>query len=235
MSTCIEVTDSLVGGVFSGFEEDAIRITENNAVLVHADVNDTVGVDEAHCDGIQLIPPKVFTHREQFALGEISGVVIASCRINSPGQLQGIFCSDGLVRDTRIYFNKIQTKSPWVIMFRGFMSGRIVGNIDGEGKPCRVDLKNARVGGNAGDGELEILSFLDPCYTYSPLEEITNDTGSFVDERGIPTNLNSSYLTDFDIHEFRKELGSYEAPRKWDLHAKLIKEIARKHGNAFSW
>lgn len=191
----------------TGFFEDAIRITDSFSNCAGNTIIDTA-IDNraAHRDAIQLIPQGSFT-RSQYAGAMLSNVAIMNNHIRSHNLLQGIFCSDGLLKDIHIMDNVIETNSVHYITLNGLLSGCIVNNLDVNGVPCPILLNPLRIGGNPGTGNVWVLSFSDKLkYNYAPI-------GDIVDVQSLPfvidnrTSLYSSqsadiFLTDFDLDGF---------------------------------
>lgn len=100
---------------------------------------------------------------DQMAGAILDGATVENCTITSRnGTLQGIFSSDGLLKNITILNNKITTQGYHFITFNGLLSGSIGGNLlqsTGQYIP-KIYLNPARIGGNmADDGVLCLLSF----------------------------------------------------------------------------
>lgn len=182
--------DIIENRMISRFEEDAIRVIGKYAYINRVSIIDTCHSDAAHRDAIQIIPPNECRNL-QFAGASTNHVSICNCSIFSQGQLQGIFCSDGLIESAYITDNQIETMSEHKITINGLMSGVISRNVNAEGDPVRVVLNNLRIGGAEN---IWIKSFRNKEYGRVIGENIIDNRGKN-DKRGI-------CLDDFDLDAF---------------------------------
>lgn len=86
-------------------------------------------------------------------------VTIQKNNINSAGELQGIFASDGAFRELKIKNNIIHTGSKYKIRIAGLLSGKISGNKNNSGQLLKkgdIELRPIRIGGGAN---IYIISF----------------------------------------------------------------------------
>lgn len=108
--------------------------------------------DLAHRDVMQLIPAPNESGSDQMAGAMMSNVEIEENIIQSQGQLNGIFGSDGAFKNLNIKNNHIQTKGEHTISINGMLSGSIKNNTDTLGKPLKakkIKLLPLRIGGGA--------------------------------------------------------------------------------------
>ena len=236
----------LNGDYLEDFTEDAVRVISGgvcvrNATLIDARGEDDAYRDEAHRDGIQLIPKgdwqsgKGFiVPRAQYASGLIDGLLVENCHIRSRGQLQGIFMSDGRANSVAILSNVIQTAGFHSISLSGVHSGHIQGNVKEDGTPCPVHLWPNRIGGNMDGDIVCVVGYSDPRYEMQPLEVIMPDEyeRSFAKDRRtvIKDNPNVTYLTDFDQDGFWSAVEKMDVSRDVLAHTKALKTLAREFG-----
>lgn len=185
--------ESLHNKIISAFAEDAIRLNGKNGFIDRVSIIDTANSDAAHRDAIQIIPPSETLPNQQFAGAVTNFVNINACTIFSTGQLQGIFCSDGLIKSALITDNQIQTASQHAITINGLLSGLITRNVDEHGNPVRVVLNNLRIGG--GVANIWIKSFKDHYY-----EDVIGE--DIIDNRGLEHHKNGVYIDNFDLDLF---------------------------------
>lgn len=204
------------------FTADAIHIRRSNQQIVGNTIRDSMletaygqaqnYADMAHRDAIQLIPA------DQFAGGELENVVIASNRISSIGKLQGIFASDGILRNLSITFNSIDTQSEHKITLNGLVGqeNHIEGNRDHRGDLVPIQLNPIRLGGNLATGNVWILSVVEEDqeqYGYGYIN-IGGDIASgadpyqhIQDQRGVAQNRDRANgdvnLLDFPMSEYK--------------------------------
>lgn len=174
-SSCICTFHDKAGIELTGTQTDAVRIWNNGSRLNNLTITDNRTYDEAHRDAIQLIPPPMvdpvkknpdgtpWRLGDQMAGAILDGATVENCTITCHnGTLQGIFSSDGLLKNINILNNTITTQAYHFITFNGLLSGIIGGNLlQSTGKYIpKIHLNPARIGGNmADDGVLCILSF----------------------------------------------------------------------------
>lgn len=174
--------------------EDGIHVRTNNAIVELCAIKNTKA-NKGHLDGIQIIP------FNQFGLGSVSMIKIRNNTIYSSANLQGIFCSDGLVRKATIENNVVQTKSPHAISIGGLLSGSIKNNTDASGNPIKARLYPARIGGG---NNLWILSWADTI-NYEPIP-----SSEFVDDiRTIYGTLKGMIVEGFPYAKFMFEYNRY--------------------------
>lgn len=133
------INDTILTSPF-GVAFDAL-VNSINRRLVELNVANSIKFlrQMAHRDAIQLIP------RDSMLAGELSGVKITSNVINSSGELQGIFASDGLFRNITITGNRVNVGGTHSITINGLLSGSISSNVTN--KP--IKLLPLRIGGSA--------------------------------------------------------------------------------------
>jgi hypothetical protein len=184
-STCTCTFSDKQNIELTGTQTDAVRIWNNGSRLNNLTINDNRAYNEAHRDAIQLIPPAMFDPAKKnpdgspYRIGDqtagaiLDGATIENCTIHCPGgTLQGVFASDGLLRNIQVLNNTITTQGFHFITFNGLLSGSIGGNrlkSTGEYTP-KIYLNPARIGGTmVDDGMLCILSFAGSNITYQPI------------------------------------------------------------------
>ena len=163
-------------------QTDAVRIWQHDASLQNLSITDNRTYSVAHRDAIQLIPPPAYkdvtdatgkTVKQKLA-DQMAGTILENpsvthCIVRAPNApLQGIFMSDGLVRNATITANDITVKGAHAISIAGMLSGTISNNrlyevsIIGTTLVPRIRLFPLRIGGNmADDGVVCILGFAD--------------------------------------------------------------------------
>ena len=186
-SSCICTFKDKASIELTGTQTDAVRIWNNGSRLTNLTITDNRIYNEAHRDAIQLIPPPMldpsrkaadgtpFRLGDQMAGAILDGATVENCTITSRnGTLQGIFSSDGLLKNITILNNSITTQGYHFITFNGLLSGSIGGNLlqsTGQYIP-KIYLNPARIGGNmADDGVLCLLSFAAGGITYEPITQ----------------------------------------------------------------
>lgn len=224
----------VIGHWLSDFTEDAIRVM-GAGVVAHNTIVDTYASTKAHRDAIQLQPTCPLMPRAQYAGAALRDVEIIGNHIRSKGQLQGIFCSDGLIPSIQVMDNVIQTQSVHFISLAGVLSGFMEGNITAEGKPCPITFYPLRIGGAPDDKNIWVWSFLNPHYRYEPIEEIIADYETDVhrDLRMKLFNTKDTYLKNFDLDSFWQFACEQSAPLDALEHARLIQNWALTFGDPF--
>ena len=161
-------------------QTDAVRIWQHNVSLQNLSITDNRSYTTAHRDAIQLIPPPAYkevtdatgkTVKQKLA-DQMAGTIldnpsVNACIVRAPNApLQGIFMSDGLVRNANITSNDITVKGAHAISLAGVLSGTISHNrlyevsLTGLNLMPRIRLFPLRIGGNmADDGVVCILGF----------------------------------------------------------------------------
>lgn len=204
------------------FSEDAINIKASGQCLKGNRIIDSVigtALDQqhslaqrAHRDGVQLIPTKAGVGNYQFMAGTLEDLIIDNNYIISKGLLQGIFASDGVLRNISIVNNCIDTQAEHKITLNGLLSGKLSNNRDSSGQLLSIYLGPLRIGGNLATGNVWVLSFAaDDEYRYAPLSEIipqsdqsadaANPYPHVRDERHKPQNR-SGHLGDTNLYAF---------------------------------
>ncbi len=216
------------------FPTDATRIIAHDCAVTHCTIIDDKSSVAAHCDAVQLIPPPSMP-RGQYAADPLFGARVENCHIRSNGKLQGVFCSDGLLFDTRITDNVIDTQGQHYISLNGLLSGQILRNVKPDGTPCPIYLGNLRIGGGLEQlGELEIISFSSDLIRYAPLSSIVDEASLpwVVDDRGLINTTSNAYLKNFDVTGFRRALCEISTfPKDVLEHCRLFHRIAKKWGD----
>lgn len=210
---------------------DAIRVTESNQVVagqVIIDKADYTTKQKAHRDAIQIIPTRQDgTFNTQFAGACIHGIEIRNNTVESDGQLQGVFCSDGMIDKGWITDNTLDTKSEHSISLC-MLSGHIANNRNRAGELVPVKLYPLRIGGNS-DGRFNVwvLSFKDGQYRYDSASKIVKDSSQrhVVDYRfGGHRNKGDIYLREFDLDGFMQET------KRRQLTADQMRDLSLKYG-----
>jgi len=170
----------------------------------------------AHRDGIQLIPSAT---NARYVGDIMRHVSITENYIQSNGDLQGIFATDGLFKDVDIINNKISTKGKHIIAINGFLSGEISGNKELNGellKKEKIILSPLRLGGGANyvlsfnNNKLEVKD--SNYYAYDLLakgsQEVTDIRKIKVNKKGATNWYN------VDVPRLNKEFKQWEVLRK---------------------
>lgn len=210
---------------------DAIRVHVPGIVSHNTIIDDNLTHWIAHRDGIQIIPKGNLPH-SQYAGGLLDGVTISNNHIHSGGQLQGIFCSDGLLSNVEVSDNFISTNSQHKITLGGVLSGYISDNKTKGGYPCPIMLYPLRIGGNSDGGKnVWIRSFLNPDYQYNDINEIIRDYDPdyHIDYRlkFFDRDIN---LINFDIDGFKLAAQSIP-PLAANDYCNQLKQLAVKYGD----
>lgn len=158
---------------------DAIMVNSNNTNIHSNRILDSLTstncraiANNAHRDAVQIIPPTASDYCDRF-IGAVSNKVnITGNVIESTGQLQGIFSSDGLHENLVIKSNNINTNSAHKISINGMLSGQISGNT-----ASNILLKPLRLGGMPGYmGTLWVSSMRESRYDYLPISGVSSST-----------------------------------------------------------
>ncbi len=204
-------------------QTDAVRIWQHNVSLQNLSITDNRTYSVAHRDAIQLIPPPMYKEStdangktiKQKLADQMAGTILESptvshCIVRAPnGPLQGIFMSDGLVRNANITNNDITVKGAHAISLAGMLSGTISHNrlyevsLTGLNLMPRIRLFPLRIGGNmADDGVVCILGFANAqSVGYS---DVINTNNQVVRLTGAVENLAVEDLRRSLPEEFRK-------------------------------
>jgi len=195
---------SCEGAKLVDFNGDYIRVNADNAVVNNCYIKDGLMSEEAHRDAIQIIPRSKRYNNDQYMLASISNLSIRDNIIVSDGALQGIFCSDGLLKDVVIDNNTISTKSQHSITLNGLLSGKIRNNRDGRQKTLKnITLNPARIGGGVGGSNLWVMSFKDGI-GYQEIEYYEN---KIIDNRfSDGLRKRDTYIYDLDLKSFRDSI-----------------------------
>lgn len=201
------------------FTIDAIHVRRSNQKITGNTIRDSI-LDsaygkthdlarQAHRDAIQLIPV------DQFAAGELENLVISNNTIESQGNLQGIFGSDGVFRNLTICDNVITTASHHKITLNGLVgtNNHIENNRDANGQLLPVQLNPIRLGGNFATGNVWILSVSaadEQQYGYHPIITGADGMQHIHDSRSLPQQRDSVNgdvnLSDFPLSEYKQQL-----------------------------
>lgn len=194
----LKTANRLQNQIISNFKEDAVRLMGDNIIVDNVSVIDPLNSDDAHRDGFQLIPasPRGKPNR-QYGAAVIQSPRITRSTVYSKGELQGIFCSDGLIENARITDNVIHTNSLHSITLNGVLSGRIERNYYGDGSPLPVVLNNLRIGG--GIANIWVKSFKHDVY-----EAIQGN--HVIDNRGEENAHNGTYVENLDLYLFNRKV-----------------------------
>ena len=187
--------------IIDGKFTDAIRVTKHGEIVENYQVIDMNNDESPHRDAIQIIPSYETGFNTQFAAAMIEDVIIRNNVIKSNGKLQGIFCSDGLIKNISITGNVIDTNSYHKITLNGLLSGHITRNKNSDGELVQVIANPLRIGGNS-DGlyNVWVVGFSDEKYEYKPI------TGQpITDNRKLIKDNGDVYLTNFDLEGFINE------------------------------
>jgi hypothetical protein len=221
------------------FTADAVHIRLSNQSITGNIIADTIlDTDHgrrqklaaaAHRDAIQLIPENAF------AAGVLENLVISRNVIRSAGALQGIFGSDGVFRNVAITGNTIDTASAHKVLLNGLVgkNSRIEGNRNAAGELVMVELNPIRLGGNAGTGNVWVLSVVaedEAEYGYGEIdvgadgtrEHIRDSRRSFRRQGGGASG--DTYLRDFPMTRFKHELAVLTIQALLDRQPELARE-----------
>lgn len=191
----------------SPYMQDCIRVTRDNQEISYNRIYDTAADklpylrSQAHRDAIQLIPTKSGYYNYQMMGGRMNNVRIIGNEINSPGQLQGVFSSDGSFTNLLIQNNKINTRSQHQITINGMLTGTISGNKNQNGQPAQIALNPLRIGGNIFTGNVWVLGFSKSDISYSPASSIVRDGSPYHDLRTAKTHPYDTNLVDFRFND----------------------------------
>jgi len=192
----------------SPYMEDCIRITQENQEVSYNKIYDTAADrltylrNMAHRDAIQLIPTKSGYYNYQMMGGRMNNIKVIGNVIQSSGQLQGVFSSDGSFTNLIIQNNQINTVSQHQITINGMLTGSISGNKNKYGQPAEIALNPLRIGGNIFTGNVWILGFSRADTNYSPASSIVSDGSKYHDSRTTKTRSYDVNLSDFRFNEF---------------------------------
>ena len=210
---------------------DAIKVNKSGELVQGyniEDVADEATKKKAHRDAIQLIPKRFDgTHNTQFAGAIIEDVTVKDNTIFSDGKLQGIFASDGGIRNTIIEDNVIDTNGRHFVSLC-MIDGTIKNNRNEAGELIPIKLFPMRIGGNP-DGKFNvfILTFKDDLIKYLPAKDIVKDDNlDHVMDCRFDENRRKDgiYLYDFDYEAFVTEAG------KKQLTATEMRSLALQYG-----
>lgn len=195
---------------------DVMRVWESNVRISKLTITDqrVFGNDIAHMDAIQFIPPTKTDPvkkaadgspcrlEDQMAGAMLENIYIDHCQITAEkASMQGIFSSDGFLKNVRLINNSIKTQAAHIITLNGLLSGEIRGNklATSGTSPARIQLYSGRIGGSlAEEGLVWVLSFskasglcyaplvTDVCFNQGKPEEglYPQDSGGSIDHRG---------------------------------------------------
>ena len=223
-------------------KSDSFRITADVSHLDGCHSSDNAALFDptlrklAHRDHKQLIP-KDYGFNQQYAGAYISYCAITNCKMYSPwSQMQGIFASDGFVKNFIATNNIIETASAHKISLC-LLDGEIHGNTDDKGNPLEITLNGLRIGGGiAGEMPMKIVSFADECLEFKPWDEIVLDDSIVKDNR---TSMPDNWIC---LENFRDYEGFREQARRLPSHdddgkplgavaqSKLFKNLALNFG-----
>lgn len=197
---------------------DGIVVREDGTCIAGEVITDSVNSDAPHRDAIQIIPPG-----NPYAGPIIRHVEIRDCRIQSSGQLQGIFLGDGLLEGCWITDNVIDTRSQHHITL-SILSGTIRGNRDSAGNLVPVRLNPLRIGGNPdGVYNVWIMTFSGEMQYRSAAGIVRDGTLDHVtDRRFVETRAGDVYLYDFDLAGFRAAAAGFSGD---------LRELAQQFGS----
>ena len=225
--------DHVNGEHFNDFRQDAIRAIGHNTAIRNCVVTDLASyvpkhvrdkpnpinnlwfaeqltlADEAHRDGVQIIPPNMIAscHNQQYAASVIENVLIENCSFEAHwSKLQPIFMGDGLGKNIIIHNNRMNSGSEHQISLYGLIDGSIKGNT-ANGEPAKVRLRACRIGGGMkGYPRVWIRSFLDERYDYVEGSLLYHDDPDYLQDQRRSTDLpgNNIHLDNFDLDGFRE-------------------------------
>lgn len=221
------VSDCVIKGAYTDF----IRVYASGDVVSENTIIDSFDAacfEQAHRDGIQLIPSRLDgTQQTQFAAAELNNVSIIGNKILSENKLQCIFASDGLFHDLTIKNNTLCTQGAHYITIAGLVSGRIENNRLPDGRLCPIRLDPLRIGGNSAGFNVYIISF--KCLNYAPLDQIVLDAdlSHVLDFRHGHSSKNPRdvYLSQFDL------FGFIAAVQKKQFSPLQLQLIAMRYGH----
>jgi hypothetical protein len=223
--------DTIANKVITLTDIDALVVTEDNTLVRRVTIRDEAPPEllgEAHRDGIQLYKPIVNGRfNAQFAASELNDIEIRDCDIQSPGKLQCIFASDGLLRRPTVVGNTLDTQGAHFISL-ALVEGFIADNLRPDGSLAPINLYPLSIGGNS-DGKLRVLvmSFRDSLIEYAPTTEVVRDgTYDHVRDFRFKERDRSPFvhLYNFDSEGFR------EAVLERQLTANAMRELALDFG-----
>ncbi len=214
--------------------DDVIRIRGNGSYSVEdVHISDDRRSDfermKAHCDAIQIIPHDNRA-RSWFAGALVDNADINNVTIEAPlSKLQGVFCSDGGIRNISVTNCDIFTESEHLITLSGVINGHFEGNTS-DGEKVYARLEPMRIGGrpvhkNVVHSQVKIHSFSDKNTDYG---KVTGDVHDY--RRTIDMSDGTIYLKDFDLHKFTTMLDQLEPPRDAGLHCLAMQHVALQCG-----
>jgi len=180
-----------INDVTTGASQDAIKAIGSNITISDVHCVDMIGRTEAHCDFIQLIPSNNYLRY----FGEIAeNIKITDCSLDSDGSMQGIFSSDGALRNPTIKDFTVTTQSEHDVSLCGVLDNCTILDVtDIFGNPARVMLDNLRIGGGA-KGNFYVSSFKPGTYEYGVVE-----TCQAIDDRRGKKWRDAEYVDNFDL------------------------------------
>lgn len=222
------------------FTADAVHVRLSNQSIIGNTILDAILetgrgrarklAEAAHRDAIRLIP------ENPFAAGVLEKLVIRDNAIRSAGALQGIFGSDGVFRQVTITGNTIDTASAHKVMLNGLVGrgNRIEGNRDAAGRLVAVELNPIRLGGNAGTGNVWVLSVVpedEAEYGFGEIDIGRDGTREHIrdNRRVAPPGAGNAKgdigLRDFPMTRFKQELAGATIQAMLDHHPALVQEV----------
>ncbi len=226
-------------------DKDAVRLQCNGIKVKNIQVTDPAddlalppNQRSAHRDAFQLIPANMAlndVYIDRLAGAFLENASIDQCEVTAEKSvLQGIFMSDGLFRNVSVTNNFIRTAGSHFISINGAMTGcKVTNNILQQvpkGKPPRILLDPARLGGNmADDGNLYILSFAPGSeYQYGDVEihgnqfigvdangqskvlpEQVIDNRDKIPQEPVSTRRDSIFLRNFNFEKFLQQYSTW--------------------------
>ncbi len=227
----------LRGHWLENFPEDAIRVSSHQVSVVNNTIIDSVGGDDAHRDGLQLIPPPLFP-RSQYAGATQEGVSVWCNHFRSRGKMQCIFSSDGTHKGLEVIGNVMETAGQWFIALRGVLDARIESNEISDGRPAPIWFGNLRIGGGAN---VYILSFANGL-EYMPYQDMVDEYAwsAVTDLRGKIENPRHRHVANFDLCGYQEAAAEIvvpdDIPRKQQAiwHGYAMGDLACEFGDLVS-
>lgn len=207
-------------------KDDFYHVRKDGSVLDSKFIYDTSTSSKAHRDAIQIIPKSSKHPRWHYMGGLISNIAITNNIVIAPeSKLQGIFSSDGMIKNITVLNNFIATKSDHEITLYGVINGAFRKNISAIGTPSVIRLCPLRIGGGKF-GELFIMSFKQQRFNYKKVRSRDKIIDYRFEER---EDYEAEYLYNFDLEAFQRDAIKVQ-DKDINTFIKKIKKIALNHG-----
>lgn len=205
-------------GNFNGFrldienDSDGLRIEGHNSTIENFSIINTFDGFRDHNDLIQVVPYAVFSN---YCGPYLDSLTIRNGFLRAKGKVHGITCFDALLKKVEILDCYILTKSSHTITLCGLVEGKFENlklvelNDDKDPTPGTLKLYPLRLGGGDNINEIKVMSFKD--FKYKEVEK--DDSFKLEDHRfEYTSNFNCSYVENFDIVSFHKEVSKKTNP-----------------------